>query len=180
MSKSDLEREMSQATGLDVPADIETLLGKGVVLSVSKDLDVEAAENSADGANIPVAATVKGDPTAIEQVLGKLRAKTGDLPFLGTSASGDLIAIGPSEDYRKHVLAGGDLASDDTFKDVVPDVAHASAVLYFNFDALEPALEKASPGDASDLANLTPLRAIGISSWLDSGVAKFSIKVSTD
>jgi hypothetical protein len=181
MSKADIEREMSQATGLTVPDDIETLLGRGVVVSVGKDLDIKAAEDSGDGAGVPVAATVKGDPSAIELVLGKIRAKVGDTPLLGSSSSGDLISVGPSEAYRKHVLAGGDLGGDGTFSDVVPDVSNANAVLYVNFDALQATIDKASSGaDAQDLANLTPLRALGISSWLDGGVAKFSLKVSTD
>ncbi|HEX3930625.1 MAG TPA: DUF3352 domain-containing protein [Nocardioides sp.] len=181
MSKDDIERELSQATGLTIPDDIETLLGKGVVVSVGKDLDVKAAEGTDDGAGVPVAATVKGDATAIEQVLGKIRAKVGDTPLLGSSSSGDLISVGPSEAYRQHVLAGGDLGGDGTFSDVVPDAANANAVLYVNVDALQATIDKASSGDDPEgLANLTPLRALGISSWLDDGVARFSLKVSTD
>jgi hypothetical protein len=180
MSRSDLEREASQATGLDVPADIETLLGQGVSLSVGKDFDFEAATNSSDGAGLPIALTVKGDPKAIDAVLAKLQAKVGDLPFLGSDSAGDLDVIGPSADYRRHVLDGGDLGGDDTFTGVVPDAGDAGSLLYVDVDAFEPAITKAAAGDQETLDNITPLRALGLSSWDDNGVIRFSFKVTTN
>jgi hypothetical protein len=181
LSGGDAQRDLSRGTGLRIPHDIETLLGSGVALSVSKDIDLEAAENSTDGAGVPVAATVKGDPAAIDQVLDKIRARAGDLPALGSDSSGDLVVVGPSEAYRKQVLSGGSLGDDDTFTGVVPDADHASSVLYLDIDALEPALSKLMSGpDAHDLANLTPLRAIGMSTWNDDGLARFSFDVTTN
>jgi hypothetical protein len=181
VSGPDGRREIERETGLSVPEDIETLLGSGVAFSVSKDIDLEAAENSDDGTGIPVTATVKGDPDAIAGVLDKLRAKLGDPAFLGSDASDGLVAIGPSEEYRKQVLAGGDLGGNDAFTSVVPDAEHASGVVYVNIDALEPALKKLSSGeDSQDLANLTPLRALGLSTWTDGGMIRFSLKVTTN
>jgi hypothetical protein len=180
VSGDDMTRELSGATGLRVPDDIETLLGSGVALSVSKSLDVEAAENSSDGSGIPVAATIKGDPTAIQGVLDKIKAKTGDVPFLGADSSSDLVVLGPTPDYRKQVLAGGSLGHDDTFTGVVPDAAHASSVFYVNVDDLEPMIKQADPGDQQTLANLIPLRAMGMSTWVDGGVTRFSFKLTTN
>jgi hypothetical protein len=177
----DGQRQLERETGLKIPDDIETLLGSGVAISVSKDLDLEAAENTQDGTGLPVGATIKGDPAAIEQVLDKIRAKAGDLPFLGADDSGDLVAIGPTPEYRQRLLAGGNLGDDGTFRSVVPDAADASSVFYVNVDAFEPAITKLAAGeDAKDLANLTPLRAVGISTRTDNGVTRFSLKVSTD
>jgi hypothetical protein len=182
MSKDDLYREMSKETGLDVPDDIETLLGSGVAVSVSRDLDPEAVENSADGSGIPVAVTVQGDPAKIGAVLDKIRARAGDLPFFGADSSGDLEVIGPDQGYRRQILAGGDLGGDDTFGSVVPDAGRAGSIGYVNIDAFEPAIKKlAAGGDANDLADLLPLRAIGLSSWVDdNGIARISFKVSTN
>ena len=173
-------RELSRQTGLDVPDDIETLLGSGVTFSMGRDFDIEAAENSDDGSGLPVAATVKGDPAAIETVLDKLRAKTGDPVFLGSDSSDDLVAIGPSQEYRQHVLAGGHLGDDDTFRSVVPDAGAASSVFYVNIDSLEPSIRKAAAGDQETVDNVTPVRAVGISTWTDSGVIRFSFKVTTN
>lgn len=177
----DGQRQLERETGLTIPDDIETLLGSGVAISVSKDLDFEAAENTQDGSGLPVGATVKGDPAAIERVLDKIRAKVGDASFLGADDSGDLVAIGPTPAYRQRLLAGGNLGDDGTFRSVVPDAADASSVFYVNVDAFEPAITKLAAGeDAKDLANLTPLRAVGISTWTDDGVTRFSVKISTN
>jgi hypothetical protein len=176
----DATRELSRETGLKVPDDIETLLGSGFAVSVSKSLDLEAAENSPDGSGIPVAATIKGDPTAIQRVLDKIHARAGDLPFLGSDSSDGLVTVGPSAAYRQQVLAGGHLGDDDTFTGVVPDAAHASSVIYANFDALVPLIKQVDPNDQGALANLTPLRAIGLSSWTDDGVTRLSFKVTTN
>jgi hypothetical protein len=180
MSKEDVTRELSQETGLDVPGDIETLLGSGLSISIGHDFDFEAAENSADGRGLPIAVTVKGDPDAIEQVLDKIRAKTGDVAFLESDAKDGLVVVGPSADYRQQVLGGGDLGDNDTFTGAVPDAGEASSVLFVNVDALEPSITKAAAGDQETVDNLKPLQAFGLSSWNDDGVIRFSFKVSTN
>ncbi len=181
MSRDDATRELSRETGLDVPADIETLLGSGVSISVGKDIDLEAAENGDSLSGLPIGVTVKGDPAAIERVLDKIRAKAGnDLGFLGSDSSGDLVAIGPTAAYRQHLLDGGSLGDDDTFRGVVPDAGDASSVFYVNLDSLEPAITKAAAGDRQTLDNITPLRAMGMSTRNDGGTIKFSFKVTTN
>jgi hypothetical protein len=180
MSKEDAMRELSQETGLDVPGDIETLLGSGVSVSIGDDLDLEAAENSGDGSGLPIAVTVKGDPTAIDHVLDKIRAKAGDLPFLGSDSGSGLVVIGPSVEYRRHVLDGGGLGDTDAFTSVVPDAGNAGSLLYVDMDALEPSIKKAAAGNQETIDNVTPLRSLGASSWTDGGVFRFSFKVSTN
>jgi hypothetical protein len=180
MSKEDAMRELSRQTGLDVPGDIETLLGSGVSLSIGDDFDLEAAENSDDGSGLPIAVTVKGDPAAIEGVLDKIRAKAGDVPFLGSDSGGGLVAIGPSAEYRQHVLDGGGLGDTDAFSSVVPDAGSASSLFYVDIDALEPSIKKAAAGDQQTVDNVTPLRSLGASSWTDGDVFRFSFKVSTN
>jgi hypothetical protein len=180
MSKDDVVRELSQQTGLDVPTDIETLLGSGFTISLGHEFDFEAATNSADGSGLPVAATIKGDPDAIEKVLDKIRARVGDVAFLESDTQDGLVAVGPSGDYRKQVLAGGDLGDDGTFTGAIPDAGDASSLFYLNVDALEPSITKVAAGDRHTIDNVTPLRAVGLSSWNDDGVIRFSFKVSTN
>lgn len=173
-------RELSRETGLDLPGDAETLFGSGVSLSVGRGLDLEAAENSADGSGLPIAVTIKGDPAGIERVLEKVRAKVGDLPVLGSDSSGDLVVVGPSSGYRQQVLAGGHLGDGDGFTSVIPDAGNASSLLYLDVDALEPSITKAAAGDQETLDNVTPLRAVGASSWTDGDMVRFSLKISTN
>jgi hypothetical protein len=172
--------ELSSQTGLKLPDDLETLLGSGVAVSVGKDFDFEAAENTDDGTGLPVAVLVKGDPPAIEKVLDKVRAKAPALAFLGSDSSGDLVAIGPTPAYRKHVLDGGNLGDGDAFRSVVPDAGDASSLLYVDIDSLEPSFTKALGSDRETLGNLTPLRSVGMSTWNDGGMIRFSLKASTN
>jgi hypothetical protein len=180
MTKDDVVRELSQETGLDVPADIETLLGSGISISIGHDFDFEAAENSDDGSGLPIAATIKGDPQAIEQVLDKIRARAGGLAFLDSDTKAGLVAVGPSADYRQQVLDGGDLGDNATFTSAVPDAGDASSLFYVNVDALEPSITKAAAGDQETIDNVKPLQSVGLSSWNDDGVIRFSFKVSTN
>jgi hypothetical protein len=180
VTQQQMTQEISQEVGIDVPQDVETLLGSGVALSVGHDFDLEAAENSADGSGLPLALTVQGDSPAIEGVLDKIRAKVGNAPFLGSDSRGDLVAIGPSSSYRGQVLDGGRLGDDDTFKGVVPDAGDSSTLFYVDLDAIEPSISQAAAGDQETLDNITPLRAVGMSTSNDNGIVRFSFKVTTD
>ncbi len=172
--------ELGRKAGLDLPADLETLLGSSTALSVSKNLDVEAASNSANGQGVPVAVTVQGDPAAIEKVLAKLRAHDPGTAALGSDSSGDLVVLGPTASYRREILAGGHLGDSSAFRSVVPDAAHAGLVAYVNVDDLQKALSQVVGSDRQTLANIAPLRALGFSAWTDQGVARSSLKISTN
>jgi hypothetical protein len=180
-SGQELLDQLGQESGLDLPGDVETLLGSSTALSISKDFDYEAAAMSDDGSGVPVAVTVKGDPAAIEKVLTKLRAQAhGSAATLGSDTSGDLVAIGPTAEYRKQILAGGHLGDTDAFRAVVPDAGHASLVFYVDLDNLDKVVSQVSAGDQEVADNLKPLRAFGFSVWTDGDVARSSLEISTD
>lgn len=180
-SGQELLDQLGQESGLDLPGDVETLLGSSTALSISKDFDYEAAAMSDDGTGVPVAVTVKGDPAAIEKVLTKLRAQAhGSAATLGSDSSGDLVAIGPTAAYRQQILAGGHLGDTDAFRAVVPDAGHASLVLYVDLDNLDKVVSQLSAGDQQVADNLKPLQAFGFSMWTDGDVARTSLKLSTN
>jgi hypothetical protein len=173
--------EIERETGLSVPDDIETLLGSSTALSIGHGFDLEAATNSGDGSGLPLAITVKGDPTAIERVLDKVRAKQPSAAsVLGSDSSGDLVAVGPTQSYRQEVLAGGHLGDTDAFRSVVPEADRAGTILFVNVDELEPAISQLAAGDADISSNISPLKAIGLSTWVDGGVAYTSFEISTN
>jgi hypothetical protein len=180
----DLLDQLSQESGLDLPADAETLLGTSSAISISKNFDYKAMVESSDGTGVPVAYSVQGDPAAIEKVLAKLRAKAGSGPdakvALGSDSSGNLVVVGPLPDYRKEVLVGGNLGSTSAFSSVVPEADRASEVFYVNIDDLEHAISQASTGDRSVIDNVAPLQALGFSTWTDGDVARTSFKISTN
>lgn len=77
MTTEELFAELSAQSGLDLPADAETLAGESAVLAVGSDFDAEQMMNSGDGSDVPVGVKVQGDPGAIEAVLDKVRGQMG-------------------------------------------------------------------------------------------------------
>lgn len=176
----DAIEELEHETGLDFPADLQTLLGDSFVVAVGGDLDIDAIANSADGSDVPIGVKITGDPAGIESVLEKLRLAIGPAgeQFLGSDVSGDVVSIGPSADYRSALLAEGGLGDSDAFSDVVGEVDNAGAALFVDFgDWLERAV--ASSGDP-DLANLERLRTLGINAGIDGEIARMTLRLATD
>ncbi|MGZ4497813.1 MAG: DUF3352 domain-containing protein [Nocardioides sp.] len=179
---ADLLDQLSQESGLDLPADAETLSGDSLALAVGSDFDPEALVNSSDASGVPVALKVTGDASAIQDVLAKLQGNmagtTADA--LGSDVEGDHVAIGPDADYRKQVLAEGSLGSSDAFTSVVPDASKAGMVMFVNFDAGDDWLVKLAGQDQQVADNLAPLKALGMSAWVDGSTSHALLRLSTD
>jgi hypothetical protein len=176
-------QQMSEETGLDIPDDIEALLGDAAVVAVDSGIDPDAMVNSTDGSDVPVAVKVKGDPDAIEAVLEKLRAKVtdgGDVLVLDSDSEGDFVAIGPNAAYRAKVLGDGHLGDNDVFKDVVREADSASAVLFVNIDELQGLIEQSAGGDQELIDNVKPLSGFGISTWMDGEIAHSMVRITTN
>lgn len=180
-SADQVMRKLSRKTGLDLPADAETLAGSSLALSISKDFDLEATENAESADGVPVAVTVRGDAPAIQAVLAKLTThEPATSSYLGSDTSGDLTAIGGDQAYRKQILAGGHLGDSDTFTSVIPDARHASTVLFVDFSLVDKLVASVAGGDREVTENLAPLRAVGVSAWAEGDGAHALFRVSTD
>lgn len=162
--------EIHKATGLDAPADLETLTSRSAQLVVGPHLDVESLINSGDPSDLPVALRVMGDPAKLKSIAGKLAAALPGAPVIDTATGPDSVSVGFSSELRDQLAKGGKLGDDPDFKAVVPEADKASSVLYVDLDLLKSALEKFSGGDQELADNLKPLRAFGISGWLDGRV----------
>ena len=182
MTADELFQELSDQTGLDLPADVETLAGESAVLALGPDFDADELMSSADGSDVPVGVKVKGDPAAIESVLDKLRGQLGgeELTFMDTDADGDVIAIGPNADYRSELLADGGLGDSETFQDVIREAEQAGVIFYLDFDASDDWLVELAGDDPDAAKNLAPLSAVGMSAWQEDGVSHGVLRVTTD
>jgi hypothetical protein len=181
-SADDLLAELSEATGLDLPDDAETLAGDSAVLSLGHGFDPESFFESPDGSDMPVAVKIKGDPDRIETVLDKLRELAGpESGILDTDSDGDTIVLGPDADYRAEVLEDGGLGDDDVYQDVVREADDASTVLFVNVNEIEKVIAELS-GDSDDefLDNLEPVSGIGVTGWVDDDVAHAVFRLATD
>ena len=137
----ELLSQLSDMTGLDLPADAETLAGDSAALALGSDFDPESFFSSDDGSDIPIALKIKGDPDEIEKVLDKLRDTAGpQANVLESDADGDTIVIGPNADYRADVLKDGGLGDNDVFKDVVREADQAQTILFVDVDEFEDAI----------------------------------------
>jgi Protein of unknown function (DUF3352) len=168
-------------TGLALPEDLETLFGRSTALAIGPDFDVDAANQSDDGSNIPVAIKVKGDAADIERVLDKIRTRLGladDAP-LHSRTQGDVVVIGPSDDYLAEITGDGGLGDSETFRSVVREPERAGAVVYVNFNAGD-GLGKLVDDDPDGRQNVEPLEAFGVSSWQDGDVGHGMVRLTTD
>jgi hypothetical protein len=174
--------QLSEESGLDLPEDAETLAGDSAALAVGDDFDPESFLESGDGTGVPVGVKIQGDPDEIERVLDKLRPQVseGEAFFLDSDSEGDMIAIGPDEDYRKQLLEDGDLGDSDIFQNVVREAGDAAAILFVNFDAGDDWLSGIDDEDPEVADNLEPLQGLGISSWLDDDTSHLVLRVTTD
>lgn len=176
---ADLEAE----SGLALPEDAETLAGESLAVAVGGDIDAETFDHG-DPALIEAGVKVKGDADQIEQVIDKLRPQVEEEGDTIVTAEDDgMVAIGANQDYVETLKGDGDLGGNDTFKTVVPDAEDASSILYVNFDASDDWLttllrDLGAPDDL--VSNVSPLSALGISSWTEDDVTHGLLKVTTD
>ncbi len=166
---------IGQASGLDIPEDLKTLLGDS--LSVSLGGDAPSDLSSVSGPqDLSLGLLVDGDAQAIEKVVAKVEARTGrtlaDLPATLTSKDGK-VALASTPEYAEQLLGNGALGDDEDFKDAVPHADDALALAYVSFDnewidALQDLAKDEDDPDAKEAAaNLAALRAFGASAWTD-------------
>lgn len=182
MSFDDAIAELEAVSGLEIPDDVDTLLGDAVAVVADSDIDADDLESEGPSA-LRAAILVQGDPGEIEQVLDKIRGQMGpDAAFLQSAADGDLIAIGPNRDYLEEVVSGGDLGDDQVFEKVVPEGDDSTVVLYVDFDRNDWLVDLAEDTGAPDdvVASLRPLDALGISAWDDDGDGHLLLKLALD
>jgi hypothetical protein len=179
-----LLKDASDATGLALPADLETLFGRSAALSFSSDFDPETFFNSSDGSDLPLAMKVQGDPEQIQAVLDKIVKGNPQEPdaatLLGTDVDGDTIVIGPNAGYRAQVLAKGTLGQNHVYQDVVRESDQASAVLFVNFDAGDDWLARLAGDDQSVQENVAPLAGFGVTGWSDDDYVHSVLRLTTD
>ncbi len=175
---------VERATGLDLPGDLTTLLGDAVALAVDGNLDAERIANSFDPTDVPVGLRMLGDADEIGGVLDKLIASVGaDGDLLTVERGDDGAAVGLAPGWVEALAEGGDLSDNDRFDDVVSGDGDVSGVFFVDFNGpwLGSLLDALLGGDAPEVEdNLEPLRALGVSSWVEDDRTRFVVEISTD
>lgn len=179
--------DVQEQTGLSLPADLETLLGKAITLSVggTPPSDLTSISSPED---VAAGVLIDGDPGKIKDVIGRVEERSGHrLSEAGvqTRDQGDKIALATSRGYADDLLKSGSLGDQKRFRDAVPDADKAAAVGYADLDgpwATSVLKTLQGQGRAADEArrNLEPLRAVGMRSWLDGKVSHAQLRITLD
>ena len=184
-SLDDMLAEGERATGLNLPEDIETLLGDGITVSVDASADIESFMSSPDPSQLPAGIRIQGNPDKIVPIIDKLKAVAGpDADMVRVSSGDGQVAVGLSQAYVDSLLKKGNLSSVAAFDAVVPQADRATGSLYVNFDAgdgwAEQLADTLSDGDAEARSNIAPLDALGVSGWSDGDVEHGLLRLTTD
>jgi Protein of unknown function (DUF3352) len=177
-------------TGLDLPADVETLLGDEVSIAVDSDVEPDAPFERNDLRDLGAGVRVLGDPAEIVQVLEKVeRAMGPSAPPLVVEQRDGVVAFGFDADYVSRLAGSGDLAGEPRFRAALPQAERSSAAGYADFDAGGGWLARVADayarqaegsGAAQVSRNLEPLDLLGASVWEQDGVQHGLLRLTTD
>ena len=181
----DLWKDLEAGTGLKLPEDLETLLGDGLRVSVDGTVDVGAL-SSADVPQAPVGVRIHGDDAEITRVIDTLLAQVppGEADALVRSRGDGYVVLGLDQAYVDQLAGSGGLGDVPAFHGVVPEPDRVSGGVFVNFDAEDWATRVARevvPGEPEIEANLAPLDALALTTWLDDeDVQHAAFRLSTD
>jgi hypothetical protein len=180
-------KHAEDSTGLDLPDDLQTLLGSAVTLSLGGHAPQSLSDLSGPE-DLPAGLVLHGDAARIKAVIAKVEAHLGmhlsDVP-VQVQDSGDKVALSTGG-YGDKLLEKGNLGALSGFRDAVPQADRATAVLYVDFDspwrdAIAEELTKEGRQSASEFDdNTVPLRSLGLSSWRDGDAFHALLKITTD
>lgn len=177
-----------RASGLHLPADLQTLLGTAVTLSLGGDApkDLNATRGPQD---LPLGLVLHTDPAKADQVLRTAERHLGfrlsDVP-LTTARTDSTFVLSTKADYAKKLTEKGSLGDTSAFRQAVPDADKATVIFFAVInDSWRQAIESAasnglSPSDQDALKkNLAPLEAIGLSTSVDGKNGVFRLRIAT-
>jgi hypothetical protein len=174
VSPDDALNSLEQQFGVRLPADLKTLLGSG--LSVS----MEAHGLAGDGAP-KFAVQTHTDGAAAARVMDNIRHAMendgADFPVsYRATATGLLVASDP--DYLATVNAGSSpkLSGLASFRDALPDRAGATDTAFVNLDAIAAEL-RAQGQNSDDLKTLEAFSAVGLTMKVEGGTATLRIRL---
>jgi hypothetical protein len=178
---------LEDQSGLDLPQDLQTLLGSAVTVSLGGHAPHSLSDLSGPE-DVPAGVVLHGDPDQIQAVITKLEQHFGvqlsDVP-IDVKGSGHKLALSIGG-YGDELLKDGRLGSVSGFRDAVPEADKAGAILYVDFDspwrdAVARELTKEGGSSAADFdANTKPLHSLGLSSWSDGDTVHGLLKITTD
>jgi hypothetical protein len=174
----DTVEQFEDETGLSFPDDLATLLGDELSVYVGDDGvdDLQRADDLEEALEILSAGLEFRSPGDVAGVLETLLDYSGIPLELTETDDGAIVAT--NADTADTIESDDGLGGTDQFGTVVEDHDQALGGLYVDIASLVDAL-KALGAPVDDLDDLSFLRALGVTSWLEDGnVVSFSAKLS--
>ena len=164
---------MERQYGLNLPADLTTVLGSGLAVSV-------AADGVSSGSS-KFAVRTNTDGAAAARVLDRIRrtSQAHGLDFpLTYRASGNTFILANDPSYLASRATGGQqtLSGLKSFHSAVPEASGASIVAFVNIDAIVADM-RADPGNTDDLQALSAFSAAGLTVRTTGGSASLHIRL---
>jgi hypothetical protein len=149
--------------GIQLPADLETLLGSNFVAALDR--------TGLGQGQIAVAARVQTDGTRAVAILDRLTAAL-PVPIAYRKLS-DGYVIGSDQRATGRLAGGGSLGSDARFTNAVPDLKGSSVAIYVDLAALADAF--APSGQRADLAPLDTVGMTAVTAGRGSGTFRLRL-----
>ena len=163
---------LEQQLGLSLPKDLQTLLGKRLLLALP--------EQELGGSTPPkVGLKVTTDAAKAEEIVGKLEKLASDqgsaLPLVH-AADGDSFYLATSPDYLSELKTKGTLGEDEGFRLAVPGAGKEQVAAYVNLDRVEKLYLDQVPSEQRDFVEA--LRSVGVVASSDNkGGSTFSLRL---
>lgn len=166
-------QSMEQQYGLRLPADLTTVLGSGLILSV-------AGDGLASGA-VKFAVQTHTDGPAAVRVLDRIRHATEanglDFPLVyRATGTGLTVANDPGYLASLGARGGPTLSSLKSFRSALPEAAGANMAAFVNLDAIAAQL-RTDPGNADDVQVLSAFSAVGLTVHTTAGSASLHLRL---
>ena len=170
-------------TGLKLPDDLASLLGKTFTLSIGganlENLPTFAGPEDIEKLEIAIR-TTDGKGSALD-VMTKLAdfATQNGIPLVAEKTD-DGAVLATSSAAAKKASGGGDLGKSDAFKSVMPFGDDTTQAFFIDVNAILDALLKADPPEdlRKDFKDAKVIDAVGISAGNSDGHARFSLRVN--
>ena len=175
--------EGEQMTGLELPEDLQALLGDGVAVALDGSADLVAATSSP--AEVPFGLRIKGDPAeirpALDKVLGTLTTFGVPAEMVQVEEGDGTVALALGAEHAATLAGDGSLGEQSGFREALPDVERSGSGLYVGFDDGDWFSSLvALAGDAEVEANVEPLHSLGVTGWTEDGTSHGLLRLTTD
>jgi hypothetical protein len=186
MGQDEVDEMLSEAeaeTGLELPEDLQTLLGEGLSVAVDSSMDLQGlTEGTGEPGEIPVGVRIVGDTDAITEVLDKVLASIGPVAQGVVVEEGDgVVAIALEPEYAQALAEDGALGDEDRFQAALDQLDGSAGAFFVDFDAGDWLTElAATDSDERIEENVAPLDSLGISGDLEEDVVHGIMRLTTD